>query len=202
MLSMSYKILVNGSPGNFFIPTRSLRQRDPLSPLLFFLCVEGLFAYIILKEKENKIVGIKIKDSYPNISHLLFANDCYIISSSNRKELDEIQDSLVSFCKAFGQVMTQDKSELIFINNSPSSFKRIIQSSLGMKQASHVGNHLGPLSSIRKDKILFFSYIEERERLKVQGWKGKILSKIRKDILFKAVITVIQLTSSKEILVG
>jgi len=56
--SSNFSILVNGSPSDIFIPSKGLRQGDPLCPFLFILVMEGLGRSI----KHAKVLG-KIRAS-------------------------------------------------------------------------------------------------------------------------------------------
>ena len=44
--TVSYSIKINGKPRGCIVPSRRIRQGDPLSPYLFLLCVEDLSALI------------------------------------------------------------------------------------------------------------------------------------------------------------
>ena len=57
---VSYRILINGSPFETIVPSRGLRQGDPLSPYLFILCANVLSCALIRKEQNNNIKGIRI----------------------------------------------------------------------------------------------------------------------------------------------
>ena len=53
--STSYSILVNGEPKGNIIPTRGIRQGDPLLPYLFLLCFEGLNRMLQRAAQDNQI---------------------------------------------------------------------------------------------------------------------------------------------------
>ena len=71
--SVSYSILVNGEPKGHIIPTRGIRQGDPLSPYLFLLCSEGLNGLIEQAMAGNDIEGVALCRNGPKMSHLFFA---------------------------------------------------------------------------------------------------------------------------------
>ncbi|XP_026417533.1 uncharacterized protein LOC113313023 [Papaver somniferum] len=73
--TVSYSVLLNGSPTGFFQPERVLRQGDPLSPYLYIICDEALSSYIDNLQKNGTLKGIKICKNAPEMTHLLFADD-------------------------------------------------------------------------------------------------------------------------------
>lgn len=62
---VSYSILINGELKGRIIPSRGLRQRDPISPYLFLLCSEGLSAMLKKEEREDKIKGVLVRRGAP-----------------------------------------------------------------------------------------------------------------------------------------
>lgn len=60
-----------------------MRQGDPISPYIYILCAEGLSAMLRGNEKAKILHGVKVVTGSPTISHLMFADDCYLFFSSN-----------------------------------------------------------------------------------------------------------------------
>jgi hypothetical protein len=70
--SVRYQVRLNNFLSQVIIPSRGLRQGDPLSPYLFLLCAEGLSSLILHEESENNLQGVKVCRNAPSVSHLLF----------------------------------------------------------------------------------------------------------------------------------
>ena len=51
--NVQYAVKINGELSQPFIPTRGLRQGDPISPYLFLLCAKGLSC--LLKKRKMKV---------------------------------------------------------------------------------------------------------------------------------------------------
>ena len=72
--SSSFAVLVNGSPSNFFRPTRGLRQGYPLSRFLFLLIAEAL-RRLLYKEKEVRLIkGVKVSNQ-TDLTRVLFMDE-------------------------------------------------------------------------------------------------------------------------------
>jgi len=86
MESVNYQVLVNGERVGPIIPKRGLRQGDPLSPYLFIICAEGLSALLKKAKARGEIHGVKVCRGAPILTHLLFADDCFILQGKHKGE--------------------------------------------------------------------------------------------------------------------
>ena len=57
---VSYSILVNGVAYGSIIPTRGLRQGDPITPYIFLLCAYGFSSLINDAARNHRISGVSI----------------------------------------------------------------------------------------------------------------------------------------------
>ena len=73
--SVKYRVRFNDQETDMFVPSRGLRQGDPLSPYLFLLCAEGLSSALAQQEEVRGIEGVRVCRNAPSVSHLLFADD-------------------------------------------------------------------------------------------------------------------------------
>ncbi|KAM1765949.1 hypothetical protein ACFX11_005016 [Malus domestica] len=76
--SVNFAIILNGLPGTKFVPSRGLRQGDPLSPYLFLLVSEVLSLRIQQVSDRGWIRGVQMNKPGPTISHIFFADDTLI----------------------------------------------------------------------------------------------------------------------------
>jgi hypothetical protein len=81
--SVTYSVLVNGVPYGNIIPSRGLRQGDPLSPYLFLLVAEGLSSLLVRAEQEGKLTGVPISAGGVRLTHLLFVDDNLLFCRAN-----------------------------------------------------------------------------------------------------------------------
>ena len=92
--TVSYSVLINGVAYGSIIPTKGLRQGDPISPYIFLLCVDGFSSLIIDAARNQRISGVSICKGSPKITHLFFADDSLLFCKANIQECQKLIDIL------------------------------------------------------------------------------------------------------------
>ncbi|XP_050241207.1 uncharacterized protein LOC126690119 [Quercus robur] len=183
----SISVRINGKAYGNIIPSRGLRQGDPLSPYLFLLCAEGFTSLLSKAEFEGRLHGVQICRRAPCISHLLFADDSLIFFQANQEEVQEVSNTLHLYAEASGQCINFEKSSAYFSSNTSERQRQWIKQALGVREVDRFDSYLGLLTLVGRAKYQTFAYLKERVWKKLQGWKGKMLSRARKEVLIKAV---------------
>ena len=176
---VTYSILINGEPRGIIHPTRGIRQGDPLSPFLFLLCTEGLNGLIKHAETSGEIHGFSLCRRGPKLTHLLFANDSLLFCRAMVEECEKVLNILEVYEKASGQKVNRSKTTIFFSKSTSEDIKNSIKQALGLP------------SLVGKRKKASFNYIKERIWQKLQGWEGKLLSQVGREVLIKSVVQAI-----------
>ena len=186
--SVSYSFLVNGAPQGLVLPTRGLRQGDPLSPYLFILCTEVLSGLCNQAQERGSLAGVKVARSCPPINHLLFADDTMFFCRSDRASCEALVSILQRYELASGQCINRNKSAITFSSKTMLSTKQNVKSALGIGQEGGIGKYLGLPEHFGRRKRDIFASLVDRIRQKSHGWTTRFLSGAGKLVLLKSVL--------------
>ncbi|KAK9998496.1 hypothetical protein SO802_018099 [Lithocarpus litseifolius] len=183
----SFSVRINGKAYGNIIPSRGLRQGDPLSPYLFLLCAKGFTSLLSKAESEGWLHGVQICRRAPCISNLLFADDSLIFCQANQEEVQVISETLQLYAETSGQCINFEKSSAYFSSNTSERQRLWIKQALGVRKVDRFDSYLGFPALVGRAKYQSFAYLKERVWKKLQGWKGRMLSRAGKEVLIKAV---------------
>ncbi|KAG8499231.1 hypothetical protein CXB51_005735 [Gossypium anomalum] len=162
--TVSYSVVLNGVPGMVFTPRRGLRQGDPLSPFLFLLCSEGLSTLLRLATEEGVLKGIKASRRVPQISHLLFADDCVLFGEAVDNGTATFEKVLKEYEICSGQLV---------------------------KRSNNSEKYLGLPNMVGRKKRLAFQHLKDRLKLNIDSWSTRLLSQGGKEVFIKAILQAI-----------
>lgn len=86
-------------------PQTGLRQGDLISSYLYTLCAEGLIDIIRNYEEISLIYGCRVARGAPRISHLLFADDCYVFFKATQTEARNMKNILNKYALLSGKIV-------------------------------------------------------------------------------------------------
>ena len=188
--SVHFSVLVNGSPKGFFESSHGLRQRDPLSPLLFLLLMEVL-SRILKKTKENNLIrGFQVgamNSVGVQISHLLFTDDTILFCDASREQLMSIRLALSCYQAFTGLKVYVGKSEIVPVGevNNLVALGSILQCREGSLPMKYLGM---PLGTSFKTASIWNPILEKMEK-KLSRWKRLYLSKGGRLTLLKSTLS-------------
>ncbi|XP_065635916.1 uncharacterized protein LOC136070224 [Quercus suber] len=143
---------------------------------------------LLHKAIQNKALrGVAASARGPRISHLFFANDSLIFGRAIVREGAEIQRVLQVYERSSGQQLNRNKTSIFFSHNMYMGTKETIKAMFGTQVIRPHESYLGLPSLIGKLKHNTFAHLKQRIANKLAGWKGKLLSNARKEVLIKAV---------------
>ncbi|CAN6698380.1 unnamed protein product [Malus baccata var. baccata] len=185
--TVSFSVLINGSPTGYFMPHRGLRQGDPLSPFLFLLCTEGFSMLIRRSLERGALHGFKLSTNGVPLTHLFFADDSVVFGNASVEEAEGIVAVIQTYARGSGQVINLDKSSVFFGANTPKCRKAKIVASLGIQCKQGFGKYLGLQADFGHSKKAVFAEIRDKIEARMSGWAEQYLSQAGKEILVKSV---------------
>ncbi|XP_074266449.1 uncharacterized protein LOC141589722 [Silene latifolia] len=186
--TVSFSVLINGSPSRRFAPSRGLRQGDPLSPYLFILCAEVLSWLMRRAVENNSLHGIRIVPGAPSVSHLLFADDSIFFVKANVEEAEVVNSILRRYEAASGQLVSLEKTTVSFSKGSPLQRRSNLAARLCISEVDEHSRYLGLPTVVGRSKKVLTDILRDKLSKRVSGWRGKILSRAGKEVLIKAVV--------------
>lgn len=102
----------------FFHSTRRVKKGNPLSPSLFVLRADVLSRLLNQLLFINQFKGFSMSLQAFPITHLDYADDVVLFSSSNKKSLEAIIGQLQDYQRSSGQLINIDKSYFLISKNA------------------------------------------------------------------------------------
>ncbi|CAL8084393.1 unnamed protein product [Prunus armeniaca] len=185
--TVSYLVQVMGQPTGKIVPTRGLRQGDPLSPYLFLFCAEGLSALLTKAQRDKHLHGVLMAHEAPTLSHLFFADDSLLFCNDQLSDCSQLLNILRSYERASGHKINFEKSAACLRPKTDPIMKRLIFSLMRVKLVECHEKYLGLPTLAMRSKINMFQFVQDCLWKKLHGWNSKLLSAAGKEVLIKAV---------------
>lgn len=131
------------------------------------------------------IHGCVVARGAPPISHLLFVDDCYFFFKAIESEAGVMKNIINRYEELSGQVVNFNKSTITFSPNTSSETRGVIRGILGVEEVQNLGKYLGLTMVVERKKNEVFTFLCDRVRQKLQGWRNTAMSKAGKCVLLK-----------------
>jgi hypothetical protein len=166
-------VKLNGGLSDSFLPSRGLRQGDPLSPYLFLFCVEGFSALLKEAQLENLLRGVQFGAGGPHVTHLLFADDSVVFLEATEGSMNTLKRILCDYEASSGQKVNLQKSSIFFGKGCREEVKNGLKQQIGIAAEALCERYLGLPTVVGKSKDGCFKHLRERSGGKLKVLKDK-----------------------------
>ena len=185
--SASTRVILNGSLGRRICHARGLRQKDPLSPLLFVIVMETLNALIKLADNLGFLRSLhcKMKERV-----FLYADDVVVFLAANQQDLTMLKTILDIFAGASGLKTNMSKCLVSPIHCNLESTVTLLThfpAKIEPFPICYLGIPLG-LKCLTKDDL---QPLVDKVVNRLQAWKARFLTKAGRAVLIKSTLSAI-----------
>ncbi|WOL04220.1 hypothetical protein Cni_G12941 [Canna indica] len=184
---------INGFKSEHFKNFKGVRQGDPLSPYLFIILQELLSKIINEYVEKGKIKPFKHKNLM--VSHLLFADDIFIITKGSKSSCRFLLEALNMYCDLTNQRINRNKSELFFLKDCPSNLKSSICSLFRIHEGNLPVKYLGTMIDSKKLPVKSQEIVFDKVQSRLDNWASNNVSQARKVTLLNSVANSIPIHS-------
>lgn len=159
-----------GSVTDSIKPSRGLRQGDPISPYLFFLCLERLGHRIMDSVETGDWIPFKFgRGLSPSLSHICFAEDLILVAEASMDQVHNIKHILNDFCTASGQKISYPKSNVFFSANVQDRDVAALSQALGVQTTDDLGRYLGAPMLHQRVSAQSYRFVLDKMQKKLSG---------------------------------
>ncbi|KAL0657902.1 hypothetical protein Bca4012_078487 [Brassica carinata] len=189
--SVTYSFLVNDSAHGRVVPTRGIRQGDPLSPYIFILCGEVLSCLCKRAQRSGHLAGLGVSTSAPRLNHLLFADDTMFFLNTDEESCSTLMDILQKYRMSSGQLINASKSSISFSAKTLQVIRQRVKLYLGIEKERGTGKYLGLPEHFGRRKKDLFTIIVDRIRVNAASWSSRHPSSAGKLVMLKSVLSAV-----------
>ncbi|CAH9111778.1 unnamed protein product [Cuscuta europaea] len=182
----SFSISINGILHGNFKGKRGLRQGDPMSPLLFVICLEYL-SRLLHNRTNTTAFKFHPKCGKLKITHVAYADDLMLFSKGDFPFIKVLIDALDEFGNVSGLKLNFDKSS-IFLGELTDYELNYILHMIDFKEGSFPVRYLGiPLAHLKISVAQYAPLLDSITNY-ITAWNTRTLSYAGRVELIKSVI--------------
>lgn len=184
--SPAFSLMLNGCPTDFFTSKRGLRQGDPMSPLLFVVCME-YFSRTMLYVGKQPGFSFHPRCKSLAIDHLCFADDVILFCKGDHSSISLMLQGIQLFAATSGLKANPRKSEFYSCGLSEQEVERI-QISSGFQQGKLPFRYLGVPISTKKLNAAECEKLTQKMVARIRVWSSRNISFAGRRQLVNAVL--------------